>query len=616
MRLALLIGVTDEDPQQSLQPGPSLDAIEALLGQLGGWKITRLERQRADRATILAELARLEAAVEPDDCVLLYCVGHGGVVHIHDLPPPLGGRSVFYFTSARTGGWRFEGVLDIEFSLALAAIDRVCGNVTFIIDSCYSALVVRGPAWACHESPAWLRELATRLPPPQDCDPSSHPSIVRLAGSSSLRMSYADRREDGHVGRLTALVCELVREAELRTDRLSWDALAHRAREQAIWRLGCEEQWVTLAGPRMRLLFSRQEAPPLRTVGFVPDESGDGGWVRAGVLQGVRVGDEWTLTELTLDEQLRPRARARMRVTEVDLNRARLESITAGVDMRAIPPGTSAVLARVAERERVVVDGPPALREAVERSTWLCVGEQPEHALASIYARNERLDVQASAAEFNLRFDARGLAAAIERVEDWARARRLHAVASLRASGDSHGPLTLQVERERGPRQRAEPLALDCVHRFRAGERVCLTIRCTGTSDGWFISPILIDVAGRPRLLEAAEPDGREVVSGDRVTLGDHPHRQQRGIELSWPAEAESDPERVRPLTIIVLASRRPIPLAHLLALPERAVPTDEPRRRRLRMRGHLSQPRPRLGPVLATDWAAWIVRLELERLA
>src|SRR5690606_5090936 len=123
----------------------------------------------------------------------------------------------------------------------------------------------------------------------------------------------------------------------------------------------------------MRLLFSRQEAPPLRTVGFVPDESGDGGWVRAGVLQGVRVGDEWTLTELTLDEQLRPCARARMRVTEVDLNRARLESITAGVDMRAIPPGTSAVLARVAERERVVVDGPPALREAVERSTWLCV---------------------------------------------------------------------------------------------------------------------------------------------------------------------------------------------------------------------------------------------------
>jgi hypothetical protein len=142
---------------------------------------------------------------------------------------------------------------------------------------------------------------------------------------------------------------------------------------------------------------------------------------------------------------------------------------------------------------------------------------------------------------------------------------------------------------------------------------VRLTVRCGRTPDGWFVCPILIDVAGRPRLLEGAEPDGRELVAGEIVTLGDNPHRRQQGVELSWPTDVVAD--RARPLTIIVLASRRPIALGHLVALTGSGIPSDVPRRARTRLRGHRSEPRPQTGPELATDWTAWVLRLELDPL-
>ena len=40
-----------------------------------------------------------------------------------DLPPPLGGRPVFYLATTREGEeWSFEGVLDVELSLALTRL--------------------------------------------------------------------------------------------------------------------------------------------------------------------------------------------------------------------------------------------------------------------------------------------------------------------------------------------------------------------------------------------------------------------------------------------------------------------------------------------------------------
>lgn len=552
MRRALLIGTTG---------GPSLDEMEALLREIGGWCITRLEGEQTTRAEILAALARLEAAVDPRDAVLVHFVGHGGVVEIRDLPPPLGGRLVFYLAVHRIDGESpFQPVLDIELSTALARIDRVCENVTAVLDCCYSARIVRGPSWELHESPPWLRTLAEQL---RECADDwhriSHPRIVRLAGSSSLGRSFS-------AGSLTRGLVEVVREAQLQIDRLTWDAVAHRVREQAIARLGCEEQWVTLAGPRQRLLFSRRAAPLPRTVGFVPDERG-GGWIRAGALQGVNVDDEWRLARLTLDEHLRPRWSARMRVTAVELNRARLEPI--GEVGEPIEYGASAHSCSATSRERVRVEGPERLREAVSGSPWLAEGDS-EH-LAELTQRGDALEVRRiddrfAAAQFTP--DEVGLAAAIERLEEWARASLLLEVVA--ACSRATQPITARL----------------------AGDR--LELECISESESWFVNAILIDAAGCSMLLDPAEPDGREMLP-----------RQRETIVLRW---SDAVAPRPGPARVIVLACRRPIALGHLVGV---GMPRGASRRR-ARTRGHLSHPRPRTGPELAWDWAAALLQVEL----
>ncbi|HVI03754.1 MAG TPA: hypothetical protein VM869_33910, partial [Enhygromyxa sp.] len=388
--------------------------MQSLLDELGGWTMTRIAGGVVDRDAVLAALANWEAEIEPDDAALLYFVGHGGVVEIRDLPAPLGGRPVFYVATERPGAkWQFEGILDVELSLVVARVDRICANVTVIVDSCYSARTVRGPAWVLERSPAWLRELDTALDR-NDCDallhPTSHPRVVRLAGSSSLRMSFADPTDEGHLARLTGLFVDVVREAGNDIGRLTWDAVAHRVREQAIWRSGCEEQWVSLAGPRQRLVFSRDEAPLPRTVGFVPHEPG-AGWIRAGALQGVELGDEWGLAALTLDDGLQPRWIARMRVTEVDLSRAALVQID-GNDVHAAP-GTSAWLLEAETRELVRVDGPDALREAVARSAWLSPVGHGDSRLAICQSDQNRIELRAEDDQYapsTFRADARGRA--------------------------------------------------------------------------------------------------------------------------------------------------------------------------------------------------------------
>ena len=512
MQRALLIGVVDDDTKRKFGAVPSLDAMADLLRDLGGWSIERLDGSQASRANILEALDQLEKTVGREDSVLFYFSGHGGVVEIADLSPPLGGRLVFYLAAARrVEEFPFQGILDIELSLALGRMDRVCENVTAILDCCYSARIVRGPSWVLYESPAWLRTLAERLPE-RGCEdllhPTMHPRIVRLAGASSLGRSFADRSA---VGRLTGAFIDVVREAQLRIDRLTWDTLAHRAREQAIARLGCEEQWVTLAGPRQRLLFSRRAAPLSRTVGFVPDECGGGGWIRAGAMQGVRVGDEWGLSELTLDDQLCPRICERVRVTAIDLNRAAVEPIE-GMAIRA-PYGASA------------------------------------HPCGEVDAARVLLDVAAGCS----------------------RAKQ---------------PIVAKLMSDRAEHER-----------WRVGDRLCVVVECPSQRDSWFVNVIMIDVAGCLALLDPAEPDGRELWPGRREKIGEH--------RLRWVEGVARRPHLVH---VIVLASRRPIQLGHLVGIPR-----DRPPRRRARLRGHASQPRPRRGPELSHEWGAVHLPFELD---
>jgi hypothetical protein len=595
MKSALLIGVKDESVHQALDPVPSVAAMAILLDDIGGWEVERVEGTAATRTTVLSKLEELRDRLEADDDALIYFIGHGNVVELFDVPAPLGNRPVFYLATARSlGPWYFEGVLDVELSRLAAEIDSKHATLSLILDCCHAARTMRG-GYGLDRSPEWVQELSQS----RACDdellaPESHPGVIRLAASSAWREAYAHRQADGHLGRLTEAFVSVVREAMPNLDRLTWDAVAHRVREQAIWSLGCEDQWVTLAGPKQRLLFSSAQAELPWTVGFVPSEDGAGGWIRAGRLQGVELGDEWGIAALTLDEQLRPRWRARMRVCGVDLSRARVEPIDQTSEKN--PPGASAHLLCAAHRYPVKLDigVPTALRLAVEASTWLCAAEdQATEVLAHVRLEVAGLALEPSHPDIGtitlIEFEA---ASAIEWLEDWARAQRLRDTLDVQQIKDEKSSLELMCF--------VDGAACPEGAQLHVRDRVWFEIHNHG-DNGWYASLVEIGVDGRPRLLNQSEPDGVEVPPGRSAFVGYREFRRENGIELCWPSGYSGD--RMGVATVILLGSSRPIQLGHLTADPNTTLWLPTPRLPEPQARGHRATAWPKTGPELSREW-------------
>jgi hypothetical protein len=106
---------------------------------------------------------------------------------------------------------------------------------------------------------------------------------------------------------------------------------------------------------------------------------------------------------------------------------------------------------------------------------------------------------------------------------------------------------------------------------LNAGERICVTLEYSDDAppQGWFVSVILVDLHGWPRLLNARMPEGVELWPGDREVIGVRSGRREQGVELGWPEG--NDAEAVE-MSLLFLASRRPMQLGHIV----REQPLDE----------------------------------------
>jgi hypothetical protein len=576
MRHALLVGVPERDAEGHLDRVLGLEAMARLLGDLGGWSITACTGAHATRPRVLEALAAMVSACGPDDACLFYFFGHGGLVRLTGLRGELGRRAVFYLATLRPLGSRERvGVLDVELTDALARLDRACGNVTAIIDCCHAAGMVRDGPIPTVAAPSWVRALDEEDRAWAHAA-EHHPEVVRLFGSSSLRSAFATQHDEGRHGLLTQRLVELVREAGLRCDRLTWDAVVHRAREWVSHRRGTEEQRLVLAGPRERLLFSRRTAPLPRTAAFVPAPTAGRGWIRAGLVQGVRVGDRWGLADLALDEALAPRWLADAEVHAVGLDSA--EVIVTGA---AEPPplGAAAHVQRLDARWPVAVEGLPALADALSGSGLV----QPvAGGAAGVVAQVRRAGGGAGAAALldvldeddrplwvGASADADGLRAVVELVEDRARVRQLEA--SLVAAGP---PASRDIDLVwrwgiLGPDEVPHVLPIvasqsaGTLPRIHAGDRLWVELdHRASTPRQWFASVLEIGLEGRPLLLNAHEPDGIEVLPGVASYVGLRGHRRCQALVYRWPARVPADgPRRAR---LLVLASHRPFSLGHL----------------------------------------------------
>lgn len=577
MKHALLVGVPERDINGHLDRALGLEAMERLLDDLGGWSITVCTGAEATRPRVLQALEAMVSACEPDDACLFYFFGHGGVVRFSELHGELGRRAVFYLATLRPVGSRERvGVLDIEISDALARLDVVCGNVTAIIDCCHAAGIVRDGPIPTVAAPAWVRPLDEDEGRPWLLAAEGHPRVLRLLGSSAQRSAYAAKHTGGLYGLLTKSFVALVREAGLRCDRLTWDVVVHRLREWVSQQRGTEEQRLVLAGPRHRLLFSRHTAPQLHSAAFIPGRTAGRGWLRAGVVQGVRVGDRWGIADLLLDDELQPRLLAEAEVRAVDLDCA--EVVLSGSAVQP-PLGAAAFVQRLEQRLPVALEGLPALADALQGSGLVrpvaggTTGVVARACRASSWAQaNEVIDVRDDRGLpiwLGISADTEGLRGVVELLEDRARAHRLEDSLATASPSASHDIDLVWHWGIIGPEQ--EPRALPIVAssstsplpRIHAADTVWVELSHRGlTPRQWFASVLEINLEGRPRLLNTHQPDGIEVVPGVTCHVGLRGHRHRQGLTYQWSARVPADGPR--PARLLVLASHRPFSLGHL----------------------------------------------------
>lgn len=341
-RRALLIGVsTTNTGSKSLAVGAALTRVARVLEERHGFVVERREDDDATRSEILRGLDAWIADCRDADAgvCLFYYFGHGGRIEFTDLeghPEHEFGYVTCRRIEPRDAGGRqpFEGVLGFELSVKLSALAQRGRSVVAILDCCYAGQLVRHgrrvESVGKRPTPDWVRTvLATRH---DELAIDSHPDIVRLAGSTPKRESFAQTRPDGQIGVMTKALLATLDEWGEDWQLATWDAMARRVRQRVIDDVG-EGQWVSFAGPREQRLFSPDDVAPLRTVGLVVDTRNPrSAWLRVGALQGVEVGERWAVTSPFVEDG---RAREPLTIGAVDrveLNHAHVQ-FDEGVDV-------------------------------------------------------------------------------------------------------------------------------------------------------------------------------------------------------------------------------------------------------------------------------------------
>lgn len=488
---------------------------------------------------------------------LFYFHGHGGRLEL------AGGLS-YYLQCHDDAEGRKTGLLDVELSAWMTTLhDRCGGNLNVIVDSCHSGIQVRQLSDpSSSKTPSWIdRAFARAAEVPLAAH--SHPGIVRLMASSPARHAKAV----AGMGRFTRQLLSTFDELGDQWHRTSWTMLAHCVRQRLINDTLRESQWVSVAGPGDRLLFSTCEATPTRAVGLV--EHDGHAWIRAGKLTGVETGDRWAPLERLVSESggrefpMLPSAAV---VAEPEENRARLEPCNLGQSQLA---SFAAALERVARPVPVHIVGVPASSFQFENTVWLEPGS--DAARHRIVARDGVLELVDCEDRWEcVRFDddADGRTALVDLLEDRARAERLvESATAMRDRSPRRPPLTYEV----GVGERVlEWSSSGAPPSVEPGAQLWICVRDHSREPPpdqprptWFVAIVLIDAIGRAVLLNSSQVDGIEIGPGEREYVGRRLGAAQRGVVIDWSPEVPA-PSQARRLQILFVSSSRPLQLAHL----------------------------------------------------
>lgn len=552
---AFLVGVRTPDLQATRVIQQVKNELTALVPSA---EIVTLDSPTStQRDEILHQLEAWKSGARQGVAHVFYYFGHGGRATFADIPE--GGDRVTHCLACSPTSKNKDRLLFLrELSQHMGELHDSCGNVTVLLDSCYAGdfrdeererSIVGSPRiWHYPSTPKWAKP-ALHTSVDTHLAAEGHPFIVRLMAASPRREAIAaDLKVRGQlikgVGLFTTLLLRELREAREAGDwwRMSWEMLAHGIRQRVISKIGNESQWISLGGPRERLLFSTERACRSSSVGCAAFEGRH--WIRAGHLTGVEAGDEWALVGRRVDDDGHPVRLAEARVAEIESNLARLDPIELTDEG---PDPVAAVLTGVADRMPVAIE--------LTQTAWLR-GAPKVRFVVSIGARQLRvIDGERRWGTVGYPICGSGFERAIELLEDRARVARLMKHVEELPASPTPSPIewTVGVETE----------AVDSGARMEPGSAVWIRLHNTSKDGGnWFVSVVLVDAIGRPLLLNASQVDGIELDQEDTEYIGRRLGAARRGVVLDWPASViEPGDGRVR---LVMLASKRPIQLGHL----------------------------------------------------
>lgn len=610
-RLALII-------RSGYDPPPGACNAAQCIGQVlhaRGFELVSCRGAAATRRGILAAYDDLIERARPDDAIVVYYAGHGGLATNSSytpessLPPHVQHICPTDFADTRDDD--FRGICALELSLQLAALTARTANATVILECCFAAQMSRATSVDAGREAAPVipprltrvgltrhleqvreRVRAFRLRPGRTSPPavrvaaSGQTEIARrvsLPSDQELRsLGIASSRHDGWIGALTLGLVRIL--GEIGDARVPWRSIAPALRARLL------VQRPEIEGSISRLPFSLET---VEDTAFAVTLDGDGAIIDAGQLLGVSVGDTYGVVPAGAPHDDPTVLVASLTIDEVSATRARSSRVVWASGDRKLPPNPAAIATSLARehypvrivapshaREQVVetVSASPLLRAASEADGADVLGEL--RVTADQLEVRDRFGPLFPPAQYPDR-----LADAVLDLTNMATEYRLRAL----AEDGGIAPASVRVELGRlGPTGTFLPIA-------RHGEPMGLgdsfALRLENETDAPLYANVFnVGLQRRIALLSDAWASGVPLLPNKPVYVGDTTSGQLGGFRLSWPPGLVPDqPRRDTVMTIVtaepadlrVLESRSHLvqskdvlpPLQALLAHAARGVP-------------------------------------------
>ncbi|KFZ03732.1 hypothetical protein V502_10706 [Pseudogymnoascus sp. VKM F-4520 (FW-2644)] len=259
----------------------------------------------ASRQGILAAFGELIQQTLPDDAVVVYYSGHGGLTESNeDEDGPAHRRwQLQYLVPLDWTDASFRGITDIELSALLVRLTAKTTNVTLILDCCHSARMARGSARVKAINPlrypsvsAHIQELVDSHQIGCDFFPEGNRNVVRIVAAAITESAYEMQFGAVFKGVLTEALVEALEFAQADQGEVSWRAIIFRVRDRVA--KTCPQQFVQVEGPSKRICFRLEEEDFSGILPISRNAASGRYTLEGGSLHGVRQGDKYAVMPL------------------------------------------------------------------------------------------------------------------------------------------------------------------------------------------------------------------------------------------------------------------------------------------------------------------------------